>query len=48
MLSRLQDDENRQGNRINIEPQTFCYLKDIEQRSQRYSERPNSEQQLHN
>jgi len=32
MLSRLQGKpraENRQGDKVTIEPQTFCYLKEI-------------------
>jgi len=45
----LQEAENWQGDRATIEPETFCYLKEIvskRSRRIRYSQKPNSRQQL--
>ena len=42
-VNRLREDaENRWVNRLTIEPQTFCGLKEIEQKPGRYNEKSNS------
>jgi len=49
MLSHLQgkslmgqEAENRQGDRVTIEPHTFCYMKEIEQRFTKIQLKANS------
>jgi len=42
MLIGLTANGNQQGNRVTTEPQTFCYLKEIELKIMKIQQKPNS------